>query len=227
MANYSYGASGVLFLDEVTPVVRALFGEHHLQNPTPPYRCAKISVRTEFGEPFWSSILPHLRLLAEERGILLAPPFEPTVRSLLKALAVSFRVDHDEEITQLLERSAFSGPADIRVLYQLCSKFDDGHHLRKLLYQGSYGCDEPIPLAFGGSAYCMSQHARLFIDTSEGIETGSLISQAVEDNNLDLAAKHIAQAAWALARGIQDRTLHGPVTARVARLLPRLALIEP
>jgi len=226
MATSSYAASGLLVLDRLTPTIRALFGEHHLVDKLEYGKVVEFSLGTELGEPLWRNLLPHLKHLATERGVSPPPENEQTSLRLLQEVAASFHLTKDKETRDILASTRFDGIADVSMLFRLCLKFDDDHGLRNLLYQGSRWSDGREPFAYGGNACFLSRHAQLFVDTTSLVETGELISRGVEIRDMDLAAEHIATAAWELIHGISDASLRGPVAARVAYLLPKLALLD-
>ncbi|MBN0091635.1 hypothetical protein JTL65_33545, partial [Pseudomonas aeruginosa] len=69
MANNYYEGTGVLVLDRVTPVIKALFGAFALDENHPGNGQAYIAQIAETNDPRWTDVLDGLENLATQLGI--------------------------------------------------------------------------------------------------------------------------------------------------------------
>jgi hypothetical protein len=136
MADHNYGATSVLILDRVTPVITALFGAYNLDASYPGNGQAYSARISESNDPQWDDVREALAHLAAELGLLDRKDDPPAVADLLRALAVHFSVERDEELDFLFRHDDFKGDLGLDVLFLLATRFDDGHRLAALLFEG-------------------------------------------------------------------------------------------
>ena len=127
-----YKAAGILVLDRVTPIIRALFGAFNL-SADPDHGRAHIAQTCITNIPNWCNIHDKLFELASGLGIALDQ--EADTATLLRAYARHFRVEQDEELKNLIEQRVFDGAIDLEFLFVIASRFDDGHRLSALLFE--------------------------------------------------------------------------------------------
>ena len=72
---------------------------------------------------------------------------------------VNFTVDQDEELAHLIEHHPFENEADLEALFLIASRFDDGHQLTAILFEGCWHCIKPRLFEFGGDACFLSKEA--------------------------------------------------------------------
>jgi hypothetical protein len=150
MANNYYEATGVLVLDRVTPVIQALFGAFALDESHPGNGQAYIAQIAETTNPQWPDVLDGLEDLATQLGIPMPDDEGLSIPPLLELLAVHFGADEDEELGNLIERHSFEDTADLDALFLIATRFDDGHHLTAIQFEGCWYCSKPRLFEFGG-----------------------------------------------------------------------------
>ena len=90
MANNYYEGTGVLVLDHVTPVIKALFGAFRLDEHHPSNGQAYIAQIAETNNPRWTDVLDGLENLAAQLGIPMPDDEELSIPPLLERLAAHF-----------------------------------------------------------------------------------------------------------------------------------------
>lgn len=119
--------TGVLILDQVTPVIEALFGGFNFR-PAPPgaddSRVATI--------PTWSAVLERLVALAAELSIRPSEGALDNMASALLLLSAHFGCFKDAALVDFIEHHPFEGEADLDTLYIIARRFDDGHGLKDI-----------------------------------------------------------------------------------------------
>ena len=103
MANNYYEGTGVLVLDHVTPVIKALFGAFRLDEHHPSNGQAYIAQIAETNNPRWTDVLDGLENLAAQLGIPMPDDEELSIPPLLERLAAHFGADQDGELENLIE----------------------------------------------------------------------------------------------------------------------------
>jgi hypothetical protein len=220
MAKYDYNASGVLILDRVTPVIRALFGVYQLDENHPAIGGAYIAQISGSNPPLWSGVLAGLTGLAAELGLVLPGS---TIPSVLSALAAHFGAGEDDEMKFLLQHGDFHGRADLDVLFRIATRLDDGHHLEAIRFEGCFsGCrDDDLPhfLDFSGEAVYLSRQVCLQRDTWRLGHLGWLLRQAVLKADVNGASQAILRETEVLLSGFSDGKFRQSVRQRLAERL--------
>lgn len=160
MANNYYEATGVLVLDRVTPVIQALFGAFALDESHPGNGQAYIAQIAETTNPQWPDVLDGLEDLATQLGIPMPDDEGLSIPPLLELLAVHFRADEDEELGNLIDRHSFEDTADLDALFLIATRFDDGHHLTAIQFEGCWYCSKPRLFEFGGNGCYLTRGIR-------------------------------------------------------------------
>ena len=172
MANNYYEATGVLVLDRVTPVIQALFGTFALDESHPCNGQAYIAQIAETTNPQWPDVLDGLEGFATQLGIPMPDDEGLSIPPLLKLLAVHFGADEDDELANLIERHSFEGTADLDALFLIATRFDDGHHLTAIQFEGCWYCSKPRLFEFGGNGCYLSRAVRVISSSSQALQLG-------------------------------------------------------
>src|SRR3546814_9782141 len=109
MANHYCEGTGVLVLERVTPVIKALFGAFALDQNYPGNGAAYIAQITETNDPQWTDVLDGLENLATQLGIPMPDDEELSIPPLLERLAAHFGAEQDGELENLIEHHQFDG----------------------------------------------------------------------------------------------------------------------
>ncbi|WP_020207165.1 hypothetical protein [Cupriavidus sp. WS] len=225
MANNYYDATGVLVLDRVTPVIKALFGAFMLDEAYPGKGQAYIARISETNNPQWRDVLDSLEELAEQLAIPMPVDEGLSIPTLLDMLAAHFGADQDEELENLIEQHSFEDIADLDALFLIATCFDDGHHLTAIQFEGCWHCSKPRLFEFGGDSCFLSKEIRLVGSSSQAIQLGDQLRKAVVAYDVEEASALIALEAANLLTGINDEHFRLNVRHRVAERLAQTPTI--
>ncbi|MDR1936516.1 MAG: hypothetical protein LBS49_13235 [Candidatus Accumulibacter sp.] len=222
MANHYYDATGVLRLDRVTPVIRALFGAFLFDEAYPGNGEAFIARLSEGNDPQWGDIRDGLIDLAADLEI--ARPDDgdpPSMASILKALAGHFGAGPDDELARILVRGPFddSDPAEMETLFLIATCFDDGHRLNALQFQGAWYCSRPRLMAFGGDGLFLSREVSLQSASDQVLTLGTELRQALLAEDVETASALIAQENLNRLCGVRDEGVRARLRQRVGERL--------
>jgi hypothetical protein len=215
MAMHYYDATGVLVLDKVTPIIKALFGHLHL-NPSDA-RSGEIALArsSRHGRVDWRDIAKNLSEVASLLSVHVPQGREDNIHFVLRLLLSRFQAEM-EEIFDLIE------PADdvgVDVLFALATNLDDGHGLKQLRLEGAWYCSEPLLFEFGGNGAYFSPQVIQMSNSSQAIRLGTDLDNALSQGDLDHAARRLAQEVAQLLAGISDSADRAQVRQQLARLL--------
>jgi hypothetical protein len=137
MANTYYDATGVLVLDKVTPVIAALFGGYRLDESYPGKGEVYIARISEENMPSWDEVFENLKDFAADLSISISERDTENIRSLLKLLSGHFNAVDDEELCHRIEHDDFDDDTDLETLFIIATRFDDGHRLKAIKWEGA------------------------------------------------------------------------------------------
>lgn len=203
MADNYYEGTGVLVLDRVTAVIRALFSEFRLVADYPGNGEAYIALRSD-SSPSWDDLRETLADLATSLSLIPSPDSITPIGEVLQVLGKHFRAGDDAALASMIERDDFGDAADLKDLFLLATCFDDGHHLREIRFEGSWRCDRLLLFEFGGAGHYMSREFALDSTSSDAPQLGPLIRSALSSNDFDSAGVVVAREALRLLAGIRD-----------------------
>lgn len=226
MANNYYEGTGVLVLDRVTPVIKALFGTFALDESHPGNGQAYIAQGTETNDPQWSDVLDGLEDLATQLGIPTPDDEGLSIPPLLERLAAHFGADQDGELENLIEHHQFEDSADLEALLLIASRFDDGHHLTAIQFEGCWYCSKPRLFEFGGHGCYLSREVQVFRTSSQALQLGDQLRKAIVATDIEEASALIALEAANLLAGINDEHFRLSVRHRVAERLAQTPTIS-
>lgn len=228
MANNYYDATGVLMLNRITPVITALFGAFELDETYPGDGRAYIARISESNDPQWADILEGLIDLTNDLDLAVGEEDgEATIETALWALASHFTVDQDEELAHLIEHHPFENEADLEALFLIASRFDDGHQLTAILFEGCWHCSKPRLFEFGGDACFLSQEVSLFGTSSHTLELGAELRKARLADDPAAVSARIVTETMRLTSGFSDEEFRLGLQQRVAEQLLRTAPLSP
>ena len=211
MANNYYEATGVLVLEQVTHIITALFGDFKLDAEYPGNGRAYIALIGEDATPWWENVIAGLSDLGICRGIL--PGEAPDAESVLSAWAKHFHAEQDEALQNLIAHHGFEEAADLEDLFLLATRFDDGHKLTAIEFEGCWYCSKPRLFEFGGDACFHSREVRLFDDSRRARTFGSALHSALGKEDFAQASELVLLEVLRLLGSIQD----GEARQRVLR----------
>lgn len=220
MANNYYEGTGVLMLDHVTPVIKALFSAFALDEHYPGNGRAYIARIAETNDPQWDDVLEGLVDLTATLGLDIPDQSDGSLLAgVLDQLAVHFGAEDDEYLASLIENHPFEDSVDLDALLLIATCFDDGHHLSAIQFEGCWYCSKPRLFEFGGESCFLSREVRLFGSSTRIREFGSQLRQAILAKDIEEASAFIALESASLLAGINDEMLRKEVRHRVAQRL--------
>lgn len=219
MANNYYDATGVLILDKVTPIITALFGGFKLDASFPDDGQAYIALIAGDGGAHWDDICEDLATLAVSLG--LSQPYEqqPAIGQVLEILSKHFGAGQDEALENLIEHHSFEDDADLDALFLIATRFDDGHGLQAIQFEGCWHCSKPRLFEFGGDGYFISREFEVYGASGQPIQFGNGIRQALLVRDLDKVTELIARETQRLLNGLKDDLQRQQVQQRLRELL--------
>ncbi|EOX9654768.1 MULTISPECIES: hypothetical protein [Pseudomonas aeruginosa group] len=226
MANNYYEGTGVLLLNRVTPVIKALFGAFALDENHPGNGQAYIAQIAETNDPRWTDVLDGLENLATQLGIPMPDDEELSIPPLLERMAAHFGADQDEELENLIEHHQFEDSADLEALFLIASCLDDGHHLTAIQFEGCWHCSRPRLFEFGGNGCYLSREAQVFRTSSQALQLGDQLRNTILATDIEEASALIALEAANLLAGITDEHFRLSVRHRIAERLAQTPTIS-
>lgn len=218
MANNYYDATGVLVLDKVTPIITALFGGLKLDASFPGDGQAYIALIAEDNGAHWDDICEDLAALATSLGLSL-PEQQPTMDQVLETLSKHFGADQDETLENLIEHHSFEDDPDLDALFLIATRFNDGHGLQAIQFEGCWHCNKPRLFNFGGDGYFISREFEVYGASGQPIQLGKGIREALLVRDLDKATELIARETRRLLNGVKDDAQRQQVQQRLRELL--------
>ncbi len=218
MANNYCDMTGVLVLDKVTPVIKALFGVFELDERYPGNGEAYIACIAESSCCSWDSVLENLHELAQD---LLghAPENGETVDDVLLILATHFKAEQNEELANLIEHRNFEDEADLASLFTIARAFDDGHGLKAYKTETAWRCSQPRLFEFGGSGSFAGTHVAVEGSSQQIVQFGEALETALAASNTDAAAGAILEWVGSLLAGIHAESARAEVQRKLINLL--------
>lgn len=218
MANHYYDKTGVLMLEQVTPVIRALFGTLDMNEAYPGNGEVYIAIMDNGGdepsEPRWEDIHKRLIVLMGLLDLPVTADAELYVDECLSELAAHFRVK-DSDRDDLIIDSDCENHVDLQTLFRMAICFDDGHHLKAIKYEGAQHCSEPELFQFSGNGGFLSRHIEFLVYSSNEVELGETLHEAIDQGNIDDAAQAINWKVELLLASLRNKTQRNAVRKRL------------
>lgn len=219
MANHLHTGTGVLVLDRVTPVIKALFGGFLLHESRPGRGRAHISRRAG-DDPQWSDVMNGLKDLATQLNVPTPDDEGLSIPPLLGVLATYFGADQDEELARLIDSYPFGeDTAELDALFLIATRFDDGHRLAAIQYEESWHCSDPQQCGTGGKGFYLSQEVCLFGTSSKSIVLGDQLRRTILATDVDKASAVIEMEIERLLESVNDEQFRLKLQRRVAERL--------
>jgi len=225
MANHYYGATGVLVLKQVTPVINALFGAFQLDANYPGDGQAYIAIVSEENNPLWDDV--HAGLTALVGSLGLVTDETASIQQVLNLLAGQFAAtDDDEAFQELVERHVFEDSVELDTLFLIAIHLDDGHHLQAIHFEGCWHCSKPRLFEFGGAGHFLSRELNLFGSSSQVRHLGEQLHQAIVAADVGAASALIVQETIRLLLSINNVSLRKTLQLFVAERLAEVSTVS-
>lgn len=180
----------------------------------------------ETNDPRWTDVLDGLENLATQLGIPMPDDEELSIPPLLERLAAHFGADQDGELENLIEHHHFEDSADLEALLLIATRFDDGHNLTAIQFEGCWYCSKPRLFEFGGNGCYLSREVQVFRTSSQALQLGDQLRNTILAADIEEASALIALEAANLLAGITDEQFRLNVRHRIAERLAQTSTIS-
>ena len=218
MSNQFFVVTGALVLNQVTPVIHALFGDFGLIAS-----CPAPTEPRPIRRPTWDDVLRNLTRLADDLSIRPGEGALDSIASVLLLLSAHFRCFHDAALVDLIENHRFEGEVDLDTLFVMATRFNDGHGLTAIRLQGGLYCSTRRLFAFRGPAVFI--HADVFVrsESAGTLAFGDDLRAALRRGDLthgaDRLAHEVLDLLGDLFAALPDELTRRPLRKRLAHLL--------
>lgn len=219
MANNYYDMTGVLVLNKVTPVIKALFGPLELDENHPGNGIVYIANISESTSCSWDSVLENLRELAERLGLSQPEDAEDEIEEYLNVLATHFCAESNTEIANLIEMTDFENDADVDTLFTIALAFDDGHGLKSYKTETSWHCSKPRLFEFGGAGDFRGLHISMGDSSDRTAALGEALDDALTSDETEKAAEILYRKVEGILNGVFDEIKRSAMRSKLSALL--------
>lgn len=219
MANNYYDMTGVLILDQVTPVIKALFGPFELDENYPGNGHAYVANISESSNCSWDSVLENLQTLIEELGLSLPENAEDCVKEHLHVLVTHFGADQDEALGRLIEHCDFEDDADLDSLFTIARAFNDGHGLKAYMTESAWHCSKPRLFEFGGSGDFTGLHVSVSGSSHQVVQLGEALEAALAAGDTAKATDILLKQVERVLAGVYDEGAQLAIRSKLSGLL--------
>ena len=221
MANNYYDMTGVLSLNKVTPVIKALFGPLELDANYPGNGEAYIANISESTSCSWDSVLDNLHELVEELGLSLPEDAEDNVEEHLNVLTTHFGSDDNTTLANLIEMIDFEDDADPDTLFTIALAFDDGHGLKSYKTETSWHCSKPRLFEFGGAGDFRGLHIAVGDSSDRVGALGQQIDDALSSDDTAKAADILLKKVEGILNGVFDESKRTKIRSALSEMLAK------
>lgn len=200
MSNEFFDSTGVLFLEEITPMIKALYDGYKVDADYAGTGRCYIALTQYGGDSSWNTVLESLSKLAISKGI--AHEDADSAVDVLTFLAKSFGVQDDERFCNIMKNEDFSGETSLEILYDLAILFDDGHKISGYLTESAWTAKKPFLFGFGGIGFYQGKHYACTFSSDNAGSFGGRINQKLSNGDLNSAAEILKQEVQKLLEGV-------------------------
>lgn len=223
MANNYCDLTGVIFVNQVTPVIKALFKCYELDETTPGNGSAYIASFSEGSSTSWDSVYENLLDLIETLKLKIPEDDLETAVDILEFLTTHFKAEANEELANLLEHGDFENDADLDQLFTIARAFEDGHGMSGVKTEACWYADKKRLFEFGGTGYFTGLQFSFSYSSQQAADFGESVNKALsEDLIYDAANLLIKQMTTCLA-GINDEQKRASLRSLIAAKLSESA----
>ncbi len=205
MANSHTQGTGILVLDKVTPVITALFTPFNL-DPRIQEDNGGVYIGYCGSEDYasWSDVTADFIDICRVSDSTISENL-PLPEALL-ALAKHLKIESSrlKEIESFIEQVDLDDQITLDQAFALAKILDDGHGLKKLIFENAVYCDRPRLFAFGGYGTYYSENVSLVSTSQDCISLGRGLDANLTHGDLEGAASILVEDFRAILDGIQD-----------------------
>jgi len=233
MANTYTDMTGVLQATKITPVIQALFDDCGLEEGEGGEGTIGFRVMAETNSQSWDDIISSLASVAEELGCDTSEFSEVegengdlAPEAVIWALAKHFGKDGDEELASFVEQCTFENDASLDALFLLGARFDDGHGLTSIKYEGAWHSNRPRLGEFGGFGGFIGKEIFISGDSRKWGDLGEELDQALSKCDVNTAAVKLREHIGGILAAIEDDDLRTEIRLGLADRLREPTVAE-
>lgn len=216
MAEDYYKAAGVLMLDHVTPVIRALFSIFTLRETFDGMRESYVGIAQKHPPVLWGELLAHLTCFAQWLGCPLPSNATIDIKTCLDLLSTHFQVEQGH-VDELIARLDPSKPVYLDDVFLLATHFDDGHGLMAIEITGARYCTEPQLFALSCNSMYICREMVLRTSSTTASTLGGTIHTALHQGNIRDAANGLVLGVESIFfRAFRDEALRDTLREQLA-----------
>lgn len=212
MANNYYQATGSLKLNQITPVINALFGVFNVE---------EIDNETAYIKQDEGDCTSHEAVAEQICLVMEVAPGDDSFACSLRAMAD--KVGKYDEVSEYLSQSelefAPDDSCDLNLLYDLARIMDDGHGLSSLQISGAWTCDKMRLGEFGGDATYIGNNFTLRTGTYIAENLGEFIDRAIGEGDFVKVQSRIFSDLHNMLSGVSNETVRENILAGLANLM--------
>jgi len=111
-------------------------------------------------------------------------------------------------------------------LFLIATRFDDGHHLTAIQFEGCWYCSKPRLFEFGGNGCYLSRAVRVISSSSQALQLGDQLRKAIVAADIEEASALLALETINLLAGVSDEPFRMNLRRRVAERLAQTPTIS-
>ena len=199
MASNFYQQTGIILLDNVTPVIKTIFSAFtigEVRNGSASF------ISDDDNNLHWESLREDLVRLAEEMQIELPVTADRDSTDDWIAALLGHFAPADEDLRSLVLGS--DEQPTMGELFRLARNLDDGHGLIALKLEGAWTCTKPIPFAFGGNGEYYGQHVMVQTSSQSAVSIGDQLENKLAADLPKAAADVLLNEVLQLLNGIHN-----------------------
>lgn len=218
MAQNYADMTGQLILTNITPIVKALFGDMNLKDQGG--GTAYIALMSECDSISYRSVMEALADVANNRGLDYTHDDDHPME-VLKVLAPDFGVPLDHPLIEKLSADDWDVDQEPGedLLFDLAMLFDDGHGLSAINTELAFHCSKPRQFEFGGCGFFAGKHFSMYTSSTNAGRTGARVNEELGKGDLAAAADAIFEGLNRLLDGIEDSTQRQEIKQLLAKQL--------
>lgn len=207
MANNYYQFTGLVTVDKLTLVIKAILGPYLYEDTEPDTKQFIIARDEGDGELTWLTLLEGLSELGKYE------PEHTTIEEALRKVAIN--IDAIDPMEHVLLDPTFRIPSkesdsygyddylSWNEVFRILVALDDGHHISSIMVEGAYTCSRMRLFEFGGTAVFISERVKLDRETSMDTAYAEELDRALTES-VDAATEVIGRRIMYLMREVRD-----------------------
>ena len=217
MTQFYSDTAGTLVIDQLTPVIEALFSNYCLE--TIPLETGEFvfGAKAEESSLTWQGVNEGLLALTKALNI---PVSEKDTGTLIGLLAEHLEVEDSPLLDGLVGREfEDSIQPELGELFDLAQLLNDGHGLKAIKASTAYYSNKMLPGDFGGYGEYVGKHFSVWADSRSAADIGCNVEKALEAGDVDAATQVFGRVVQTLLSNLLDSEMAAIIRARLGNSL--------